>query len=242
MPKMIFENIYRSIKDQILSQEYEYGSMLPSENEFTKMYDCSRNTVRRALAQLASEGFVQAIHGKGVQVLYQPVDQAMFTVGGIESFAESAKRNNLSADTKVVQFVDLVCDEHTSKTTGFPIGTDLLYIQRIRLLDDKPVIFDINIFRKDSIGDLTPEIAKNSIYAYLENELGMNITTSQRQITAEHATQIDYKYLDLTDYDFVSVVTSHTYSSEGIMFEYTQSRHRPDHFAFYDTATRQKIQ
>lgn len=30
----------------------------------------------------------------------------------------------------------------------------------------------------------------------------------------------------------MAVVTSHTYNSDGVMFEYTQSRHRPDYFSF----------
>lgn len=39
----------------------------------------------------------------------------------------------------------------------------------------------------------------------------------------------------------MAVVTSHTYNSDGVMFEYTQSRHRPDYFSFQDNATRQSI-
>lgn len=33
--------------------------------------------------------------------------------------------------------------------------------------------------------------------------------------------------LNVKDYNCVAVVTSSTYNSNGIMFEYTQSRHRP---------------
>ena len=54
----------------------------------------------------------------------------------------------------------------------------------------------------------------------------------------EKMTEIDEKYLDLGDYNCMAVVTSHTYNSDGVMFEYTQSRHRPDHFRFYDNALR----
>ena len=43
-----------------------------SENTLVKEFDCSRNTIRRAIGQLASEGYVQSIHGKGVRIIYQP--------------------------------------------------------------------------------------------------------------------------------------------------------------------------
>ena len=49
---------------------------------------------------------------------------------------------------------------------------------------------------------------------------------------------VDEKYLELGDYNCLAVVSSQTYNSDGIMFEYTQSRHRPDYFRFQDNATR----
>ena len=47
-------------------------------------------------------------------------------------------------------------------------------------------------------------------------------------------------YLELCpeDYNCMAVVSSYTYNSDGIMFEYTQSRHRPDYFHFQDNAVR----
>lgn len=59
-------------------------------------------------------------------------------------------------------------------------------------------------------------------------------------MTVEKITEIDEKYMDLSinDYNCMAVVTSYTYNSEGVMFEYTQSRHRPDYFRFQDNAIR----
>ena len=44
----------------------------------------------------------------------------------------------------------------------------------------------------------------------------------------------------LKDYNCMAVVSSMTYNKEGVMFEFTQSRHRPDRFVFYDLAHRTK--
>ena len=59
-------------------------------------------------------------------------------------------------------------------------------------------------------------------------------------MTVEKVTEIDEKYLDLNirGYNCVAVVSSQTYNSDGVMFEYTQSRHRPDYFRFQDNAVR----
>ena len=71
MPAAKYDAIYRSLREAIEHQEYPYQSTLPSEHQLIQMYDCSRNTVRRAIAQLGEEGYVQSVHGKGVLVLYQ---------------------------------------------------------------------------------------------------------------------------------------------------------------------------
>ena len=44
--------------------------------------------------------------------------------------------------------------------------------------------------------------------------------------------------MDLLDFDMLAVVTNHTFNEQGVMFETTQSRHRPDFFTFHDTAVR----
>ena len=66
----------------------------------------------------------------------------------------------------------------------------------------------------------------------------MPIVTSKRKMTVEHTTPVDEKYLELNDYNCLAIVTGQTFNADGIMFEYTQSRHRPDYFCFQDTATR----
>lgn len=240
MPKAKFEEIYRDLKEKIETQEYLYQQLLPSENTMVDIYSCSRNTIRRAVAQLIEQGYVQSLHGKGVRVIYRPVDQASFTIGGIETFKESAARNHRQTRTDVIRFTELTADARLAAKTGFPEGSALYYIQRVRNLDGKPLILDINMFLKDLVPGLNEEIARNSIYEYIENDLGMAIVTSKRRMTVERATEIDAKYLDLNDYNCLAVITGQTYNADGVMFEYTQSRHRPDYFCFQDTATRRR--
>lgn len=239
MPKAKYEDIYKDIKKKIEIGEYSYGTLLPSENQFIKIYNCSRNTVRRALSILISDGYVQSIHGKGVRIIYQNMNhRTAFTVGGIETFKETATRNQLQSITTVKEFSFVVVDEELAKESGFPVGTTLYKIVRIRYLDGKALIHDRNYFLASLLPNLTPKIAEESIYEYLEDTLHIQIATSQRRITVEHATVEDLQYLDLGNYDCLAVITSHTYDSHGFLFEYTQSRHHPEYFCFEDTAVR----
>ena len=54
------------------------------------------------------------------------------------------------------------------------------------------------------------------------------------------ATEEDRKFLDMAPYDMVVVVKSYTYLSSNELFQYTESRHRPDKFRFVDLAKRNR--
>lgn len=240
MPKAKYEGIYRSIKKRIEAQDYPYQSLLPSENTLIAEYDCSRNTVRRAIAELIADGYVQSMQGRGVRIIYQPVGKTTFTIGGIETFQETANRNHLHAVTRVIRFETITATEQFATESGFSEGDELWAVQRVRYLDGKALILDINYFLKEFVPGLTEEIASHSIYDFIENVLGMQIITSKRRITVEHATARDEKLLDMDGYDCVAVVVNQTFNSDGMLFEYTQSRHHPDYFCFQDIATRKK--
>ena len=142
--------------------------------------------------------------------------------------------------TKVLEFKTVIADERLASLSGFSVGDELWYIRRVRYLDGKALILDINYFLTEFVHGLTPEIAANSIYDYIENTLGMQIITSKRRITVEHATAQDEKILAMDSYDCVAVVTNQTFNASGMLFEFTQSRHQPDYFCFQDIATRKK--
>ncbi len=240
MPKSIYENIYRDLKEKIENNTFSYQELLPSENTLIQTYNCSRNTLRRAVGLLVTDGYVQTIQGKGVRNIYRPAEQTAFTIGEIESFQESAMRNGQKPKTRVLLFTEFRVDTNLALKTGFSENAEIYYIQRLHYLDEQPLILNHNYFLKESVPGLTKEIAENSIYNYLENELNMTIVNSKRIITVEKITEIDEKYLKLNakDYNCMAVISSQTFNSSGIMFEYTQSRHRPDYFRFYDNAVR----
>ena len=240
MQKIKFDIIYSELKQKIENGEYPFRSVFPSENILTQKYNCSRNTVRRALSGLVERGYIQTQQGKRVIVIYKPVVKNEFKMGGIESFKEAAERNHFIGTTKVVKLSEIIADEKIANMTEFEIGAELYEVNRVRYVNGKPIIFDINFFLKSVVRELTEEIAINSIYEYLENELGVVIVTSKRRMTTELANDYDKKYLELGDYNCLAVISGRTFNSNGIQFEFMQSRHRPDYFCFEDTATRKK--
>ncbi len=239
--KAIFDRIYNDLLEQIETGKYPYQSFLPSESELAKDYTCSHNTVRRAIRLLAQGGYVQPINGKGVRVIWLPVEREAFKIGGIETFKEAARRSSLHAITKVLSIEHASVTESFACESGFPVGSDVTHVERVRYIDGHAAILDRNWYLTELVPNLTPAIAEDSIYAYVEGTLGMRVTTSRRTFTAEKALKADREAIDLDGYDFVAVVTNHTFNDNGIMFEYTQSRHHPKHFSFTTVALRDQL-
>ena len=104
MPRQKYEQIYSTLKAQIEAGDYPVGGLLPSENVLVGEFQCSRNTVRRALANLVRDGYVQTRQGWGVCNIYQPIETSAYTMGTTESFAETARRTGQNSATRVVLF------------------------------------------------------------------------------------------------------------------------------------------
>lgn len=238
MPAQKYGRIYRDLREKIESGEYPPQSFLPSEKELAQQYSCSRNTVRRALLQLASEACVQSARGRGVVVIYQKQPTGKFSFDRIESMREAAERNHVSCTTRVVQFDRMIVDEYLHQKTGFPVGVPVWFVQRVRCFDGVAEILDNNLLRCDICRGLTPQIAEQSIYQYMEEVLGEKIVTTKRKFTLERVTATDRKYLELSDLNCMAVVTSQTFVQDGRMFEYTSSRHCPEKFEFHTQAQR----
>ena len=236
--RSIYYEFYEDMRDRIEHGEFVYGEFIPSESVLVEDYECSHNTLRKALSVLRLHGYTHPIHGKGVRVIWQPDRQASFVLGDIETFREAAERNGKTVSTKVRSFEKIVADEKVSQLTGFAVGDELYSFERVRYLDGQALIHDVNYFLVSAVPNLTPQIVEDSVYAYVEGSLGMRITTSKRTISVEPVTMGDRATLDLLEYTMVAVVANHTFNEEGIMFECTFSRHRPDYFTFHDTAVR----
>lgn len=233
MPKARFESIYLDLKQKVEDGTYAYQSFLPSENELVTVYSCSRNTVRRALNMLADEGYVQPLHGKGVRVIWrESARDVIGSLDGLQSFNEYAAKNHMTPKTMVREYEYLTCGKSLSEYTGFPEGEELLRIARVRSLDGFACQIDRDYLLAKAVPGITPSVAEDSVYRYLEQELGMRILTSKRQITVELANDDDNRYLRLDPYNCVAVVESQSLNSDGLMFEFTQVRSHPDAFRY----------
>lgn len=238
MARAIFQTIYDNVKQSIDDGTYAYQSYLPSETELTQLFDCSRMTVRRAISMLAADGYVLPQQGKGMRVIRNISDEKSRGGGGLETFKEIAINRGFELKTVTTVFELLICSKALSKITGFPEGCELTRAKRIRYADGQAVCSDDSYYLSSQVPGLTPEIVNDSIYRYLEEDLGIKIATGKRDVTIEHPTPEDTRVLDLDDFNALAVIRGQTYNADGILMEYTETKQVPGFFLLHETVTR----
>lgn len=231
-----YQQIYAALKEQIQKGEVPSGTYLPSENELMTAFDASRDTIRKALGQLANAGLIQKEKGKGSLVLDQ--NQIAFPLSGLTSFKELEKALiHGNAITHVISFEEI--DPDPAMVQDLHIESGLVdEIRRVREINGERIIYDHDFVIADLIPGLTKEHAANSLYEYIEKELGLIISFACKEITVVPATEEDARLLDLKGFDMVVCVRSYNFLDDAGMFCFTESRHRPDKFRFVDFSRR----
>lgn len=230
--------VYDDLMQKIDREVYKVGTYLPSENQLCELYGISRETGRKALAELAENGYIQKIRGKGSLVIEHR--QYEFPVSGIVSYKELAQKLNIKTKN-VVYGYDAAATLPVA--TFASLGVELTEvpvtaIKRVRVIDGEPDIIDKDYILTAVVPTVPQRAAEDSLYAYFEDELGLEIGYATKEITMEPATAEDCEQLHLDKGAYMAVVRSVTSLTDARPFQFTESRHRADKFRFRDFARR----
>lgn len=236
MKESKYVTIYKEWKEKIESGQIAEGERLPTESSLMESYQVSRDTVRKSLNLLEQNGYIQ--RGRGRASLVMPRQRYTFPLSEIASFQEVNKLSNAQAETEVVNLDILQDPDKIKKIFQQEINGEIYELIRVRRMKGEAVILDKDYFVRDVVPRLPLNECKTSVYRYLEEELGLQISYAVKEITVQKANAEDYELLDMTDYNMVVVIKSHTYLENNTLFQCTESRHRPDKFRFVDLAKR----
>ncbi len=234
-----YVQVYNALKKQIESGEYAIGEALPAEAVLQEKFRVSRDTVRKSLGMLENQGYIQKGRGRAAVVVERGAYN--FPFAEILSFKELNAHLSRQTETEV-ENLEILSDRETIENLFEDDEEREVYdLLRVRLIEGERVIVDHDYFKRSVVKNLPLRACRDSVYAYLENELGLEIGYATKEIVVEDATEDDKRYLDMKEYGLVVVVRSYTYTKDNQLFQYTESRHRPDYFRFVEVAQRKKL-
>lgn len=231
-----FRLIYLDIEEKIKNHEYPVGSLLPSENQLSKYYKVSRETIRKALSLLSDNGFIFKKQGVGSTVLdYQ---RFALPISGLVSYKELYTSLEIENITTVIENRIIPAPKFLTDLVALDADETFIYLVRTRKLADEVLIVDEDYIRTKLVGSIPNDIAENSIYEYFEGELGLEIGYAVKEFTAEKATDLDIKHLGIQPTDWTITVKNEVFLEDTTFFQYTISHHRLDRFRFQEFAAR----
>jgi GntR family trehalose operon transcriptional repressor len=234
-----FNEIFLDLEKKILEKQYPPHTLLPSENQLIQIYGVSRETIRKALNLLTTQGYIQKKQGKGSIVLDR--NRFDFPISGLTSYKELQDTQRIPSETIVQLLEETEVDQTLSETTGWQKGTAVWHLVRQRKINGEVVILDRDYLLKKVVPSLTKKQAVGSIYDYFENELELSIAYAQKEITVEKVTPEIDEAMDLHGDPYVVVVRGLVHLEDTKCFEYTESIHRLDKFRFVEFARRRKV-
>lgn len=231
--------IHNDIVQQIEAGQIAPNTLLPSEHELKDRYNTSRETIRKALNLLSQNGYIQKVRGKGSIVIKST--KVDFPVSGLVSFKELADKMGQKPVTIVHELSLMKPDPFIMKQLNLSSKEHVWQVFRVREMGGEKVILDKDYLNKKFVPALTKEICEHSIYDYLENDLQLSISFAKKEIIVEEPTEEDRQLLDLDGHHNIVIIKNYVYLDDASLFQYTESRHRPDKFRFVDFARRNHI-
>ena len=142
----LYKQLEEKIRKEIDAGERAAGSRLPTENELSESYHVSRVTVRKALAVLSESGYLERKSGKGTFVAEKKLQR---NITEVISFSDMCRMKNATPGAKTIKIALEDPSERDLTEMSLHKGDKILVVERIRYMDNVPVILEFNIFGED---------------------------------------------------------------------------------------------
>lgn len=228
-PLPIYYQIVEHIKSIIEKGELKPGDCLPSEREFAERYGISRMTVRQAVNELVSEGYLYRIRGKGTFIAEKKIEQKL---AGLTSFTEDMRARGMEPSSKLIRFEIVPANNKLAKQLGIKENAPVYDIVRIRLADNEPMALENTYIPANLVKGLTEEIISQSLYSYIEEKLDLKIKDSDQAIEASVADEKQSKALEIKKGSPILFIQRNTFLTNGATLEVVKSAYRADRYKF----------
>ena len=225
-PSPLYSTLSLALMDFIKTKGKAHEKML-SEREITKVYNVSRTTVRTALKELETLGFIYKRHGKGTFISNQWKERQGY------SFTEQMKELGKVPTTKITSLDCYEADEFIAPLIGIEAGDKLFRLKRIRYADGIPLMKETTFLPYDVFKGLTKTLLEgHSLYDVFASKFNQQIHYADEEFSASILSAEEAEALDVDPHGACLRFRRTTLNHENRIIEYTISVARSDQF-FY---------
>ena len=231
-PTPLYHQLYSILKSMIVEDVLSYGERVPTESELADLFSVSRITSKRALDELAAEGFVERRRGRGTHVTYQytprPVQAPLIgMLQEIESMARNSRAIILESEMKAPPG-DIRGEMGLN-------NQPVLHLRRVRERDG----LKFGLYTSWTAGVTMP--SDPSIFATTPRlsffrENGLELSHVTQTITAKLATHSSATALDVAVGSPLLSLTRRSYQQRGAeekaLMDWMEVLYNPEHFQY----------
>ncbi len=229
--KPLYQAVADAILEEIRSGQLAANQRIPSESELGDRFGVGRNTVRHALADLASRGFVKTVQGVGSFVAGERVSK---TAEYLMGFTQEMLMQGRQVSSDVLEAAVIRADPFLARRLQIQLGGEVVYLLRVRLMDGQPTAIERAYLPHElCLGILANDFSNASLYQILAEQYGCRPDHAEQEIEANLATPQVAELLKLELPAVVFVFHRETRLADGRVIEYVDSEVRADQFRFY---------
>lgn len=224
----LYVRVKRLVNDAVKEGALRPGDAIPSERDVAEMLNISRVTVRRAFAELVSEGQLTQKRGSGTYVGGVPrrIEQPL---SRLTSFSEDMKLRGLETRAEwLSRATELATPEEALKLSLSP-SDKVSRFKRLRFANDIPMAIEEAVIPERFLADA--DAVQASLYAALEHR-GFKPVRALQRLHAVGLEPAEAALLQVVPGAAALFIERLSYLADGRAVEFTTSHYRGDLYDF----------
>ncbi|WP_428423547.1 GntR family transcriptional regulator [Pararhizobium sp.] len=223
------EPLYRRLEDAIKAAigaaHIKRGAVIPSERALCAALDISRVTVRKAIDNLVSDGFLDRRQGAKT-IVSSRLEKSLATM---TSFSEDMRSRGLEPGCVWISRNISRPSPAEMMALGISGSEKVVRLKRLRTADNTPIAIEIATLPARLVPD--PQAIQDSLYEYLEANGALPVRALQR-MQAKPASDEERRLLGTPEDASLLIMERRCFLADGQIVEFTQTKYRGDVYDF----------
>ena len=228
LPIPLYHQLKTLILQEIESGRWKPDQQLPTEEQLSVRFRVSKITVRQALRELATLGWVRREQGRGTFVQKPALEEGPRK---LTSFTAEMQEHGLAATSQVLDKAVIAAPTDVAMKLGIPQGEALFRLRRLRLADGIPLGVQTAYLPLAMVPEIdTVEFTDLSLYSLLESRYDLHPVAAKETLIAVVVNHEEANLLRVSAGSPALAAERVTFLPQGQPLEYAQSIMRGDRY------------
>lgn len=231
-----YKQVANIIRQQILNDEFDANQALPIEKEMCQTYNVSKDTMKKALAILVSEGLIYRQSGKGT-FIHENIknNHEQYIDNSLSGYSAQRENKDNSVTTSVTYLEVIKAPPNAIKSLRLTPNSFVFHFERIRTLNNVNEVIEESYIPIELMPNLNVTILEKSLFSYVEDELDLKIKSAHKNIHVTKTDEYTANILGVEIGDPLPITTDILYLSTGAPLIYTFVKYNYQKFNFVTT-------